>query len=127
MNPVLLDTNIIIYAANNSVEYDHLRELLGVHIDLGVSIITHVESLGFPNIDAMEEGVIKGLLATITAFEVNNDIVDKAVVLKKMKRMSLGDAFIAATALVHGCELWTNNTDDFKHIPGLKLYNPFEA
>ncbi|MFN0077866.1 MAG: hypothetical protein ACKVY0_15530 [Prosthecobacter sp.] len=40
--------------------------------------------------------------------------------------MSLGDAFIAATALEHDLELATRNTDDYKHITGLRLVNPFE-
>jgi predicted nucleic acid-binding protein len=39
----------------------------------------------------------------------------------------LGDAIIAATALVHGLTLVTRNVDDFKHIAGLELENPFEA
>jgi predicted nucleic acid-binding protein len=37
----------------------------------------------------------------------------------------LGDAIIAATALVHVQTLVTRNTDDFAWIPSLKLWNPF--
>ena len=39
--------------------------------------------------------------------------------------MSLADAIIAATALEYGVPLVTRNVDDFKHIPGLDLRNPF--
>ena len=35
-------------------------------------------------------------------------------------------AIIAATAMAHGIPLVTRNDDDFKHIPGLDLRNPFE-
>ncbi len=38
--------------------------------------------------------------------------------------MTLGDAIIAATALVRGYELWTANTEDFSHVEGLRLKNP---
>jgi len=31
------------------------------------------------------------------------------------------DALIAATALVHSLTLHTNNTGDFKRVPGLRL------
>jgi len=39
--------------------------------------------------------------------------------------MKLGDAVIAATALEYGVPLVTRNVDDFKHIPGLQIINPF--
>jgi toxin FitB len=38
--------------------------------------------------------------------------------------MKLGDAIIAATALVHGLALVTNNTKDFTHIEGLVIIDP---
>ena len=41
--------------------------------------------------------------------------------------MSLGDSIIAATALCHRLRLATNNTADFKGIPGLELFNPLPA
>lgn len=39
--------------------------------------------------------------------------------------MKLGDAIIAATALEHKVPLVTRNMDDFKHITGLDIVNPF--
>lgn len=38
--------------------------------------------------------------------------------------MSLGDAIIAATALVHDLTLVTRNLDDFRWIAGLRLLDP---
>lgn len=35
------------------------------------------------------------------------------------------DAIIAATALVHGLELVTQNVEDFQHIAGLQVRDPF--
>jgi predicted nucleic acid-binding protein len=34
------------------------------------------------------------------------------------------DIAIAACALEHGAHVWTLNPDDFKDLPGLKLYGP---
>ena len=39
--------------------------------------------------------------------------------------MGLADAIIVATALVHGLRLVTRNADDFKHVAGLELLDPF--
>ena len=38
--------------------------------------------------------------------------------------MKLGDAIIAATALVHGLVLITNNTKDFTQIQDLVIVDP---
>jgi predicted nucleic acid-binding protein len=40
--------------------------------------------------------------------------------------MNLGDAIIGATAMEYGLPLVTRNVDDFRHIPGLQVINPFE-
>jgi hypothetical protein len=39
-------------------------------------------------------------------------------------KVSIPDALIAATALVHDLELYTMNTKDFRFIAKLKLYQP---
>ena len=40
-------------------------------------------------------------------------------------RENEGDAVIAATALTHNLPLVTRNTQDFKHVAGLRLLDPF--
>ena len=39
--------------------------------------------------------------------------------------MKLGDAIIAAIAVAYGIPLVARNEDDFKHITGFDLRNPF--
>lgn len=48
----------------------------------------------------------------------------EAIRLRQQKALGLGDAIIAATAVVHAQTLATRNTDDFAWIPGLRLWNP---
>ena len=65
------------------------------------------------------------MLSDLTIFAADIVVAERAVVLRQERRMGLGDAIIAATALVHGLTLVTRNVDDFKHVAGLKLMNPF--
>jgi toxin FitB len=53
-------------------------------------------------------------------------VLDQAVVLRQQRKMSLGDALVAGTALAHGLTLVTRNVEDFQWIQGLSLLNPFE-
>ncbi len=50
-----------------------------------------------------------------------------AVSLRQSRKMSLGDALVAATALVFGRELLTRNVKDFAGVPGLVVVDPLAA
>ena len=54
-------------------------------------------------------------------------VLDQAVTLRQQRNMSLGDALVAGTALVHGLTLVTRNVEDFQWIQGLSLLNPFDT
>ena len=51
-------------------------------------------------------------------------IAQQAVTLRQQRRIGLGDAIIAATAMVHDLALVTHNTEDFRWISGLELLDP---
>jgi predicted nucleic acid-binding protein len=53
-------------------------------------------------------------------------VVQNTIELCKRSRIKLPDAIIAATALTENYILVTRNIDDFKHITGLELLNPWE-
>jgi predicted nucleic acid-binding protein len=53
-------------------------------------------------------------------------IIVRAIELRQERKMGLADAIIAATALVHQLPLVTRNVDDFNHIAGLEIINPFD-
>ncbi len=116
---ICFDTNIFIYIANGTLDED----IIGYEPIIYASI-TVIESLGYPAIRSIEEQSIKVLLATLTEIPLSSAIIEFAVHLRQQKNMSLGDAIIAASAMENSAALWTANTDDFKHIEGLKLFNP---
>nr|VFK53924.1 MAG: PIN domain-containing protein [Candidatus Kentron sp. TUN]VFK55822.1 MAG: PIN domain-containing protein [Candidatus Kentron sp. TUN] len=55
---------------------------------------------------------------------VSYPIIEQAISLRQQRKMSLGDALIAATALAHDLELATANTNDFDWIEDLDVINP---
>lgn len=70
---------------------------------------------------------IKDFLAFANLFYIDDAIADKAIFLRKTyKKLKLGDALIAATALVHDFVIITRNTKDFQNIEGLEYINPHE-
>ena len=58
---------------------------------------------------------------------LSQTVLDQAVTLRQQRKMSLGDALVAGTALVHGLTLVTRNVEDFQWIQGLSLLNPFNT
>jgi toxin FitB len=89
--------------------------------------VTPVEALGFTGITTSEQTAISGFLRGCLSYPFDDEIIEQAVMLRQQKAMKLGDAIIAATALVYGLPLVTRNTGDFKHIAGLDLRNPFST
>nr|WP_211173490.1 type II toxin-antitoxin system VapC family toxin [Brasilonema bromeliae] len=64
--------------------------------------------------------------ATVTILPLSQPVLDRAVQLRQQRRMWLGDAMIAGTALAHNRTLVTRNITDFIWIAELRLLNPFD-
>lgn len=120
---LLLDSNIIIYSAQN--QYDGLRDRLRDR-SLAISIISKIEVLGFHNITPYEIDRTNFYLGMCEIIDLNHKITLTAIQLRQNKKMSLGDAIIAATALERRLTLATANIKDFDHIENLSLINPME-
>lgn len=118
---MLIDSNIIIYAAKP--EFAQLRQFIAEHTPL-VSAVSYVEVLGFHLLSDDERTLLEAFFAVTTIIPITQAILDRAVLLRQQRRMSLGDAFIAATALVYQHVLVTHNTNDFHWIEGLSVVDP---
>ena len=120
---MLIDSNIIIYAAQPASAA--LREFIAQHAP-AVSAVSYVEVLGYHRLTEQERQHFETFFAAAPVLPLSQDVLEQAVKLRQLRKMTLGDALIAGTALVHGLTLVTRNADDFNWIAGLSLLNPFE-
>lgn len=120
---ILLDSNIIIYLTDP--ENAALQEYVSAQ-SVGASIISFVEVLGFHGITDADKSTFGEFFEVCTLHPLSAEIADQAVRLRQTRKMGLGDAVIAATALEHGRSLVTRNTKDFSWIESLSLIDPFD-
>ena len=119
---MILDANIVIYAANKPPQW--LSDLV-LKSGNSVASVVKIEVYGFPGLQDAERRALDDLFAHWKIHPLDDAIIARTIEIRQLRRMGLGDAIIAATALVHQKPLVTRNVDDFKHIAGLQLVNPF--
>ena len=118
---MLLDSNIIIYAAQPA--HAALRQFIEMHTP-AVSIISHIEVLGYHKLTEDDRQFLEQFFRTAERLPLSETVVQWAVKLRQRRKMSLGDSIIAGTAIAYDRTLVTRNTDDFRWIEEIKLLNP---
>ncbi len=121
---MLLDSNIIIYAA--LPEYGAIQDFIAKHAP-AVSAISRVEVLGYHLLTQQDRSEFEEFFAAATVLPVSDLVISKAIELRQVRKLKLGDALIAGTALAHGLTLVTKDTQDFQWIDGLTLLDPLES
>ncbi|MEO6789072.1 MAG: type II toxin-antitoxin system VapC family toxin [Chthoniobacteraceae bacterium] len=119
---MLLDSNILIYGADSGEP--RLDAILD-RTDLAIASVTRIETLGFHRLSETECTWLSAAIQRMLVLPLTKAVEERAIALRQERKMGLADAIIAATALVHGLTLVTRNMDDFIHVAGLDLINPF--
>jgi predicted nucleic acid-binding protein len=109
----LLDSNIIIYASKGSVSTD---DLIRNYDFLYTSIISYVETLGYPFPNEEEKQTILQILRQVEMVDLDKTIADIAVVYRQNKKIKLPDALVLATAKHLEADLITSDVSDFKNV-----------
>ena len=108
MVKALFDTNILIDYLNAVPE---ARAELQRYTEKAVSIITWMEVMVGANHDL--EAATRSFLSGFVIVAVDEVIAERAVSLRRSRRIKLPDAVIWATAQAHAMLLVTRNTRDF--------------
>jgi len=121
---MILDSNLIICSVRP--DYPGLRRFISAD-GFAASVITIVEVLGYYKLTQPARGELEKFFAATDILPVTDAKVASAVTLRQSRKMSLGDALIAATALIARRTLLTHNVRDFAWIPGLSVIDPLAA
>ena len=117
MVKALLDTNVLIDYLNG---LDAAAEELGRYANKAISIITWMEVM--TGTTPEEEAAVRAWLLSFEVLAMDEATAERAVAIRKARRIRLPDAVIWATAQVHGRLLVSRNTKDFPETePGVRL------
>lgn len=119
---ICFDTNVVIYLGNKTLS----DSIIGTE-PICYASISLIEALGYTDILAAEEHRINALFDAMVEISLSAPIIQIAVRLRQLKKMTLGDAIVAATAVENNSVLWTANVEEFSNIEGLKIHNPLKS
>ncbi len=84
-----------------------------------------METLSYP-FSGDEEQVVRAFLKEFRLIEISSAVMELSVEVRRMKKLKLPDAIIAASAVHHNLILATRNIKDFKGT-AVKTLDPFVA
>ncbi len=119
----LIDTNVIIDNFGNKLP-EKAKTLL-YSIDLTISAVTKIEVLGWLNATKEQLQPLYDFMEVTDILPINEAVINKTIEIRQSKKMGLGDAIIAATALIHNLIVISRNISDFKNIDGLQIVDPY--
>jgi predicted nucleic acid-binding protein len=120
----LIDTNVVIDNFGNMLP-EKAKAFVSSFVPV-VSVVTKIEVLGWPNATKQQLSPLYGFMETAILLTIDESVIEKTISIRQAKKIGLGDAILAATALRNNLKLMTHNTKDFKDIEGLQLIDPYE-
>ena len=112
---ILADTNAILYLFSGNK-----CMIPFMNMKIVVSVITEMELLSFPKISPQELHNLQLLLSKCIIIPMDNNIKNKAILIRRTYGTKLPDAIVAATSVCNHLPLVTADKG-FKRIEGLDL------
>ena len=122
----LIDSNVIIDYTSNLLSregFEFIENIL--NNDFNISVIVKIEVLGYDG-EKTKMDLLEKFLGLANILPLDSFVTMKTIELRKNYKLKLGDAIIAATALVSNLKIITRNTTDFKLIEGIHTINLYE-
>ena len=122
----LIDSNAVIdYLSGKIPEKGKLFMDKVINNVPNISVITKIEVLGYKTTEKAYH-LLESFIDDSIVFGLSDEIVEQTIEIRKEVKMKTPYAIVAATALLNGLILITNDSRGFKNIEGLDLINPHE-
>lgn len=126
MGTYLMDTNAVSDYFKDKFPEAAINFMDGVIDEKPIlSLITKIELLCWEVAIDVENNV-KDFINSSIILEISPKVIEYWIQIRRVTKIKLPDAIIAATALTHNITLITNNEKDFMRIEGLKILNPYK-
>ena len=111
----LLDTNTVIYLLNSSLPLHSVSFMAKILSEdsCNICVISQMEILGFKFATQEEDLIAQDFVDDSMIFGITDPVVQKTIALRKVHKIKLPDAIIAATAITHDLTLISRNDRDF--------------
>lgn len=119
----IYDSNLLIYSFQPTHSFLQ-AELL--QTDSYVSNITKLEVLGYALISKPEKEYFERIFSLVNIVQIDDAVIEEAIKLRQMRKMSMGDSIIAATAKINNFDIHTHNLTDFKWISSINVIDPIQ-
>lgn len=116
----LLDTNAVIAIVNGNEE---LLQLLNTATFVAFSVISIIEFLSFPGLSGNDKSVFEEIVAEGSVIDLDfqdKHLMSAIVDIRKLYRLKLPDAILAATALSYDCQM-VSNDNEFQKVTNLQI------
>lgn len=121
----LIDTSAVIKYLNGNFSSAGLKFMDSVVDNFSaISFISEVELKVWNPTNPDDEIIYHTFVSNSIVIGVSQDIIDQTISIRKIYKLKLPDAFIAATAVVNDLTLLSDNDKDFLKISELKYINP---
>ncbi len=121
----LWDTNTAVYFLQQQFPPNaekFIDELLKENQPI-ISTITEIELMCWKTATEKDSIVLNNFISDALVIELEQAIKFKTAEIRKVRRIKLPDAIIAATAVIYNLTLLSRNLSDFGSIGGFKIIN----
>ncbi len=137
-NSALIDSNVLVYAYHpGDARHENARLLLDRLIREGTGRISIQNLVEFCHVVRHKARVpvqgerlgrfVRNLRSAFPVLPYSGQTIQQALSLADERQVHFFDALLAATMLENGIgTIYTEDVDDFAHVPGITAKNPFE-
>ena len=100
-----------------------------INQEVNISVISKIEALAFePQADQQKQyfQLLVDFIGNANVYMLDDFIIGKTIEIRKIFKLKLPDAIIAASAIINNLTLISRNVKDFGKVPKLKVINPYE-